>query len=87
MVAFHDFWSKSMKTKEKHWFLIVFLCFSSILGDFSENHEMSPSPDKKNHRKTSDEKKSSKLKQHFQKLTPSEVCTPRVQVSAELDEM
>ena len=28
-------------------------------------------------------KKSSKLKQHFQKLTPSEVCTSRVQELAE----
>ena len=48
MVPFDDFLSKSMKTKEKHWFLIVFLCFSLVLGDSSENHEMPPSSDRKN---------------------------------------
>ena len=47
MVPFDDFWSNSMKTKEKHWFLIVFLCFSLVLGDSSENHEMPPSSDRK----------------------------------------
>ena len=53
---------------------------------YVENLEMSTSDErKKNHRKTSDEKKSSKLKQHFQKLTPSEVCTSRVQELAEME--
>ena len=47
MVPFDDFWWNSMKTKEKHWFLTVFLCFSLVLGDPSKNHEMPPSSDRK----------------------------------------
>ena len=35
--------------------------------------------------KSSDEKKICRLKQHFQKLTPSEVCTSWVPVAAEME--
>ena len=39
-------------------FLIVFLCFSLVLGDSSENHEMPPSSDRKKINHPSSKKKS-----------------------------
>ena len=40
MVAFHDFWSKSMKTKEKHWFSFVFHWFWVISQKIMKCHHL-----------------------------------------------
>ena len=62
------------------------LHFGPICMGYVENPQMRTCDGpKKLHEKSSDEKKSCRLKQHFQKLTPSEVCMSRVQELVEME--